>query len=257
MAVVSTPAIVLRAFPYGDTSRILRFLTLEMGVVGVVAKGVRKSGSKTGSGLETFAEGTLTFYHKGTRDLQTFKDFAPEKPRRGLPRQVLRFAGASLLCELVLKHAGEEAVPPLYRTLSEGLDGVEGGPKEDLPSVILAAGWHLVAVLGYRPVLDPCVRCGSSLGEKEMARFDFGAGGLRCARCSGEGDGPRVGPGARMQLRELIRGRPPDGLLLPGAHLRLLSDFVTYHVSGGRPLKSFQLLQSLLRGKEEEDDPER
>ena len=253
MAVVSTPGILLRSFAYGDTSRILRFYTLRMGLVGVVAKGVRTSGSKRGSGLDTFVEGTLTFYHKATRDLQTFKDFAPERVRRGLPRPMLRFAGASLLCELVLKHAGEEAMPPLYEALSEGLDRLEEASVADLPARILAGGWRIVTVLGYRPALDPCVRCGEPLGESEMARFDFSAGGARCTSCGEEGGGPRVGPGARLQLVELTEGPTPDRLVLPGAHLQLLSDFVTYHVSGGRPLKSFDLLAGLLPRDREED----
>lgn len=252
MAVVTTPAILLRSYPYGDTSRILRFFTLDAGLVGVVAKGVRKEGSKSGSGLESFAEGTLTFYQKSSRDLQTYKAFAPGRRRRALAGEVARFAGASLLCELVLKHAAEESAPALYEALARGLDGVAQGPAPDLPAVILASAWHLVSVLGYRPILDHCVRCGNPLGGEEMARFDFGAGGVRCGDCGEEEGGPRVGPGARAQLRKMVRGQPPESLVLPQAHLRLLGDFVTYHVSGGRPLKSIQLLRGSFPPDEEE-----
>jgi recombinational DNA repair protein (RecF pathway) len=47
MAPVGTPAILLRAHAYGETSRILRFLTESHGLLSVMARGVR---GKTGKG---------------------------------------------------------------------------------------------------------------------------------------------------------------------------------------------------------------
>ena len=49
------------------------------------------------------------------------------------------------------------------------------------------------------------------------------------------------------QLRALIAGDAlPDALGRPRAHLQLLSDFITYHVSGTRPLDSFAFLAQML-----------
>lgn len=246
MAVVSTPAIPLRRFPYGETSLILRFYARELGVVGVMAKGARKRGSR-GTGVpETFARGVLTVYVKETRGLQTMKDFAPEKPRRRMGRDVLRFAGASVLGEVVMRHAGEEGNPGLFERLDRSLDRIEEAERDGLLARVLAEGWGLVGALGYRPVLDACVECGETLEEEAMGRFDFGAGGIRCPGCSEEGGGPRIGPAARGQLHALLDGKAVDGLRRPRAHLRLLSDFVTYHVSGSRPLDSFRVLLDLV-----------
>ena len=44
----------------------------------------------------------------------------------------------------------------------------------------------------------------------------------------------------------LVAGEAPQSLLRPRAHLQLLSDFVTYHVSGSQPLGSFSFLARLL-----------
>ena len=80
-----------------------------------------------------------------------------------------------------------------------------------------------------------------------MARFDFAAGGIRCPRCAHDQVGPRLGPGARAQLLALLgTGDPLPSLDRPRAHLRLLSDFVTWHLSAGRPLSSFEVLAGLL-----------
>jgi recombinational DNA repair protein (RecF pathway) len=210
-----------------------------------MGRGVRAGGGRSGSGLDTFAEGTLAVHVKPTRELQTLKEFVPLRPRRALAGDVRRFGGAAVLAELVLRHALEEPNPSLFDALSDGLDRIERATGEDVVPAVLQEAWRLVGALGYRPVLDECVECRSGLGE-ELARFDLAAGGLRCARCGVERGGPRLGPGARAQLEGLLEGELPPRLDRPRAHLRLLSDFVTYHIGAGRPLPSLQVLVELL-----------
>lgn len=253
MAVVTTRGVLLRSHPYSETSRILRFFTEELGIVGVMAKGIRTSGSKGKGAPDTFAGGTLTLYVKESRDLQTYKEFTTTHPRRGLGTSVLRFAAASVLGEIVLRHGGEAAAPVLYAAIDEGLDRLAEVSDPDLPRTLLAHAWGVVSSLGYHPVLDHCVACGRALGSDEMGRFDFGAGGVRCSDCSDPGSGPRLGPGARAQVRDLLAARESD-VTRPRAHLRLLSDFVTYHLSNGRPLDSFRFLDGVLPATAEEED---
>jgi len=252
VAIVTTGAVLLRAHPYSESSLILRFFTELMGTVGVMAKGARRGGTRAGSGLDTFTGGLLTLYTKESRDLQTLKDFEALRPRRGLARHPIRFGGASVVGELVLRHGGESAAPALFKALEAALDSVDQAPDDVIIEAVLSAGWRLVGKLGYEPALDMCVECGRPLDAGEMGRFDLDAGGLRCDGCSGGKGGPRIGPGARMQLANLLAGRP-DPVTHPRAHLRLLSDFVTYHVSGTRPLESFGFLSTLLPHGE---DPE-
>ena len=251
MAIVTTGAVLLRSHPYSETSLVLRFFTELMGVVGVMAKGSRRGGSRTGSWFETFAGGPLTLYVKDGRELQTLRDFSPTRPRRGLARNLIRFGGASAVAELVLRHGGEAPAPALFAVLEDALDGIDRTSDSDALSTVLAAGWGVVAVLGYHPLLECCVACDRTIDAHEVGRFDLEAGGIRCEPCSVGRSGPRVGPGARRQLRGLLSNEA--GLLTrPRAHLQLLSDFVTYHVSGGRPLESFRFLASLLPSDPEE-----
>jgi len=246
MGLVTTRAVLLRSFPYSETSRVLHFYTDTLGGVAVMGKGVRAGGGRSGTGLASFAEGSLTVYLKPTRDLQTLREFAPTRPRRPLATDVRRFGGAAVLAELVLKHAGEDANPTLFDALSGALDRLAEVPSHAIVATLLRDGWLLVSTLGYRPVVEACVECGAALGD-EMARFDFAAGGIRCARCAHEHVGPRLGPGARAQLAALLgTGDAIPSLDRPRAHLRLLSDFVTWHLSAGRPLSSFEVLAGLL-----------
>lgn len=244
MAVIGTSALVLRSFPYGDTSLILRFYTRDLGLVGAIAKGVRKRGARGGGAPATFARGVLTVYVKPGRDLHTMKDFAPERVRRNLPRDPVRFASASVLAEIVLRHTGEEGSPRLFALVDAALERLENTDAGEIVPEVLTRAWSLVGEMGYLPTLDRCISCGDPIGEGEMTRFDLGAGGVRCSRCQ-EGRGRRLGPGAREQLRRLSRGDRVEDLRKPSAHLRLLHDFVAYHLAEGRRLDSFRILLEL------------
>lgn len=246
MSVVTTPAVLLRSHPYSESSRVLRFLTRDEGIVGVMARGVRRQKSRSAPGLDTFAQGDLTVYMKRTRDLQTLKEFTVTVPRRGLGRHPLRLAGASVLGELVLRHGGEGGGAEIFDALGAALDALESASVEAILPTLLREGWGLVVTLGYQPNLAWCPGCGEPLGDDDVGRFDFEAAGVRCPRCSGAEGGPRVGPGARGQLTDFLEGRIPPDLSHLRPHLQLLSDFITYHLAHTRPLDAFRILASLL-----------
>lgn len=241
MTVVSTPAVLLRSFDYSETSRVLKLYTRDVGLVSVMAKGIRRGGARGQGGLDTFSRGELTAYMRPTRDLQTFKEFAVEEAGASLGKDVLRFAGASLLAEIVLLHAAPDPSPQVFERLTGALGRIEAGPRAGIVGAVLAEAWMLVNTLGYEPQIDECVCCGRPLDTSEVSRFDFSAGGVRCSDCAFDHSGPLVGPGARRQLVALLQGTVPAALGKPRAHLRLLHDFVTYHVSGSKPLKTFRV----------------
>ena len=254
MAIVSTPGVLLRSFNYGETSRVLRLYTRDLGLVSVMAKGVRRVGARGRAALETFSRGEITLYMKSTRELQTFKEFSVEEAGSGLGRDLVRFAGASVLAEIVLAHGGPEPNTELFARLTGGLHRIQRQEGREVLRVVLSEGWMLIRALGYEPQLDPCVRCGRSLEGTGLGRFDFAAGGVCCPDCSVDVTGPRVGPGAREQLASLLRGVEPEALDRISAHLQLLHDFSRYHLSGSKPLKSFAFLASVTEDDETEEE---
>lgn len=249
MAPVSTRAVLLRAHAYGETSRVLRFLTEEHGLLGVMAKGVRGRGGKGGTALSTFASGVLTVYVKPNRDLQTMQDFACTRLRGRLGGGMIRFAGASAVSELVLSHAESDPNPTLFHAMEEALDRLEDVPPEMEASAALAGVWGIVGALGFAPELGTCIRCGEPLADDEVGRFSQAAGGVLCARCSEGSREPRVGPVARSQLRALLEGDLTEPVDYPRRHLGLVSDFVAYHVAN-RPLRSLRFLGDVLPEEE-------
>ena len=244
MSLVTTRAILFRAHAYSETSQVLRFYTEDLGLVGVMARGSRRQASKGRGAVDTFGEGVVVLSYRPTRELQSLREFSPTVVRLGLGGSLARLSAASVLAEVVLKHAGQERHPELFARLSSALDLIAEEPDESMLAMFLARSWEVVALLGFAPELGHCTTCGRLLGEEEMGTFDLVAGGVCCSACSNVAEGRRLGPVARRQLGSLVEGRVPPELRKPGAHLGLLDDFVTVHMLGGRRLQSFQFLRS-------------
>ncbi|MXW18092.1 MAG: hypothetical protein F4123_12100 [Gemmatimonadetes bacterium] len=242
MPTVTTPAVLLRAHPYSESSRVLRFYTRELGLVGVMAHGIRKGASKGRGSPGTFGEGVAEIAVRENRELQSLREFTPVRTRFGLAGHLPRLAGASIAAELVLKHAGQEPHAELYDALSAGLDRLEAVSPPGVHGEVLALGWKMVKVLGFGPELAVCIACGEVLEPGDMGRFDLAAGGVRDPRCPAPQGSRRIGPVARAQLRRLLEGRVPSDLRGSRAHLSLLDDFTTLHMLGGRRLGSFRFL---------------
>ena len=243
MSLLSTRAILLRSHAFSESSLILRFFTREKGLVSVMARGVRRRGTPP----EIFSSGVLVLYYRRNRDLQTYREFSVIRAHRGLAGDVRRFAGASLLADLVLHHAGEEPSEILFAGLDAALGRLAESSPDMIASLILAGAWALVSLMGYAPELAVCIDCGQELDETEVGRFDYAAGGVRCRRCAGPAsEAPRIGPRAREQLGALLLGDPVDGLDHPATHVKVLRNYVHHHIAGSRPLPSFPFLESVV-----------
>ncbi|MDE2762108.1 MAG: DNA repair protein RecO [Gemmatimonadota bacterium] len=242
MPAIATAAILLRTHPYSESSRVLRFYTRDLGLLSVMARGVRRAASRGRGAPGTFGEGMAVITVRDNRELQLLHEFTPTKARLGLAGDFRRLAGASVAAELVLRHAGQEPNAELFDSLAAGLDRLETGSPVGATGEVLALCWRMVQVLGFGPELGSCTACGRALEAGEMGRFDVAAGGLRGPECPAPAASRRIGPMARAQLSSLLAGEAPRGLLKPRAHLSLLDDFTTFHMLGGRRLGSFRFL---------------
>jgi DNA repair protein RecO (recombination protein O) len=249
MALLSTDAIILQVLRYGDTSKILRLLTRSAGVQSVIAKGAANPKSKYGGILEPFTEGVAAFYARENRDLQTLGSFELTRSRQSLGSHLVRFGGASLIAELIMRSAIEEPDEQLYLAVQAMLDRIAAAPVDAVESVVLGEAWALIAELGFAPALDECISCGREIGPDEDISFDYTAGGVRCADCASGMPGRVVPAAARMALLQLMRG---EHLILErtAAHWRLLARFLTHHVVDGASLKSLAFLEESLREPE-------
>jgi DNA repair protein RecO (recombination protein O) len=242
MTLSVTEAIVLHAFDYLESSRIIRVLTRESGVLSVLARGARKSRGRYGSALDLFAEGTAQIYVKPNRELQNLASFDVTRSREELAHDVGRFTAASTVAELVLRFAGEESSHDLYDTVVDVLDRIALSPSERTLEDGLSACWRIVAVLGFTPELSSCSLCHTPLRDADEATFSHSSGGIVCQSCSKLAPGGRKLPAsARAAIRHWLEGEDSPPLPEPDArsHQRLLREFLGAHLNDDRPLRAF------------------
>lgn len=244
MPLVLTDAIVLQCFPYAETSRIVRLLTRAAGVQSVIARGATRPRSRYAV-LEPFSEGTASIYIRPTRELQTLGAFDLLRSRQPLGRDLLRFGGASLLAELVLRTASEEGQPGLFDAVSEGLDQLLAAETAVVECTLLATVWRVISVLGFQPALDDCIVCGTAIDRGVAASFDYAAGGLRCDACAAGMPGRRIPVHARNALAAFCLGETVNVAVTEG-HWRLLSRYLDHHLLEGAPLRSLHFLATSL-----------
>jgi DNA repair protein RecO (recombination protein O) len=242
MTLSVTEAIVLHAFDYLESSRIIRLLTREAGVQSVLARGARKSRGRYGSALDLFAEGTAQVYVKPNRELHNLGAFEVSRSRSELAHDIGRFTAASTVAELALRFAGEDASPLLYDTVVDVLDRITRSSPENTIEDGLAGCWRIVSVLGFTPELSSCALCHTPLRDADEATFSHASGGIVCPSCSKLAPGGRKIPAtARAAVRSWLEGAESAHLSEPDArsHQRLLREFLGAHLTDDRPLRAF------------------
>lgn len=227
---------------YLETSRILRLLTRDAGVVSVLARGARNSRKRFGSALDLFAQGTAQLQLKPGRDLHTLAAFDIDRPRSGLSSSLPRFSAATALAECVLRVVHDEAAPGVFDVVGDGLDRIADAEPDGALSAGLGALWQLVAAVGFAPTVDVCANCHTPLSAGEDAVFSHGAGGALCPRCALLVPGGRRLPYAALAaLDSWIQGTPVAlaNVAEARAHQRLFREFLSQHLPDSRRMPAF------------------
>lgn len=239
MPPVSTPAIVLVTLRYGETSKIARLATRELGVQSAIAKGALRPKSRFGAALHLLSEGTATLHLARSGDLHTLTQFDSREIRTGLAERMDRYATASLLSELMLRFAPASRHPESYDLFRDALAVLEAAPAVAVEPLSLRALWRLVSVLGFAPVLDACARDGAAVSPGGSACFSPQDGGMLCDRCARGTVGAQLKPADRANLAALLSAEAELPLLDErhlAAHRRLLERYVRFHLAEGAAL---------------------
>ena len=149
--IVRTDAVVLHAFDYGETSRIVRLLTRQHGVIGVLARGARRTKSQFGSTLQPLSYVQAVYYHRPQRGLQTLKETAHVVRWRRLTAEIDRLTSGLRIAEVARALVEEGEAHPLALDLVvralNAVDETDGFAANAVPWFQL----HLAALLGFSP----------------------------------------------------------------------------------------------------------
>ena len=243
---LKTRAIVLRSLDYGESDRILTFLTDEFGKLKGIAKGARRSKRRFANALEPFSLSTLLFSRRGRGGLVLIEASDVINHFAGIRTDLDRTLVAAYVAELA-DHFSVEGKKnlPLFELLKDFLGFIECGQMTETAERFFEL--RLLQSAGFEPVLDRCVTCGTPLETIESPRFDCREGGIRCTRCTVNGtDFIPVSVGT---LKTLLLGRDIDFTRMPRVGLsgpmaresrEILGCFVR-HLTG-RELKSLNVL---------------
>jgi len=247
MTLLVSEAIVLHAFDYLESSRIVRLVTRDAGMRSGLAKGARKSRRRFASGLDLFAQGIAYLHTKPGRDLDTLSGFEDARTRTELANDLERFHGAEAIAEIALHFGREGADAELFDTIAAALDALAIPSDRDAREVTLSGAWRIVAALGFGPVLMECAECGTPVADDTAALFSHAAGGVLCKRCGSLSVGGRKLPkAARAGIASWMEG----GVIVAftdsdaRAHQRLLREFLGYHLQDGRALRAYEQWES-------------
>lgn len=202
MALYRDQGIVLRTYKLGEADRIVSFLTERHGKVRAVAKGVRKTKSKFGARLEPMSHVALQLYEGRELDIVTQAESLDHF--RANREDLDRLTRGVTLLEAADQIAMErEPNGDLYRML---LGALRSLATRNSALVVAGFHWKLLALEGFRPVVEACVTCGR---EDGLVAFDPTEGGLLCAE---HRRGTRISPEAVGLLQDILGGRLASAL---------------------------------------------
>jgi DNA repair protein RecO (recombination protein O) len=187
-------ALVLRSVAYGESDRIVTLFCRDLGCVGAMARGARKSQRRFGGGLDFGTRGRATLKELPGRDLAILERFEVIERPRHFGDDIARTAHAAYAAELVTRfvapHHGENQLFDWVTTFLAILDE-QGATANRLRVFELG----LLRTLGLAPTLDRCAVCGRIWDEGSdvfaaspvRLRWAPELGGAACESCVNRG----------------------------------------------------------------------
>lgn len=172
-------AVVLRHSDWGEADRLLWLFTREMGKVRAVAKGVRKLRSRKAGHLEPFTH-TGLLLARG-REILLVTQAESLDSFVALRENLTLLGYASYVIEVLDRFTYEEGENlALYRLLVDTLTRLASGRPAEL--AVRYYEVRLLDLLGFRPQLFQCARCGKEI-KAEDQYFSAELGGVICPAC--------------------------------------------------------------------------
>ena len=237
MAIHTADAIVLRQYPYRETSALVTCLTNRFGKIKGLIKGLHGLKPRYRSAMEPLTLNRIVFYEARTSTLHLMTQCdllcAFSELQRDL--EVMRLAASCVeLVDAVVEL--EEPYPELFHLLSATLGHLTTSHGPEAQAVRVHFVLRLLRLVGFQPQLDECTGCGQH--PHDRAFWSPRQGGLLCERCLHED------PSAELieprWLAELVRYAEADEIALDVpvavAIQARLDEFLRWRLD--RPLKT-------------------
>jgi DNA repair protein RecO (recombination protein O) len=239
---LTTEGIVLRLVNYGETDRIVGFLTPDHGKLSAFAPSARTSSKRFGGALDFFSR--LTAEVRPPKDvhgnLWRLQRVELLETHLELRSDLRRLAQASYLSDCLWNLLGDgDPHPELYAWFLRALERLS--TEQVSVATDLRFELEMLSLCGFAPHWEQCLECGARPTE-ERVFFSFHRGGIICGRCR------KVGEGRWIDARSIAMVRNGDTLpVSTAASLRqVLNSFVSHTL--GREPKSQKFREEVFCG---------
>lgn len=196
---------------YGEADAIVTLFTEELGKLGALARGARKSTRRFAAALEPIHTIRVTLDERPGADLCALREAVVVRPRAHILGDLGRLNAAGQALRWVRAGSPNRTPEPeMWAELEALLERLDD-PNDPLPAQthLMASGLRLLKHFGYGLVLEACVRCGKPCDAARPAYVDAGLGGLLCRSCGGAKSPLRhlIDPATRSRLSAASSGR--------------------------------------------------
>jgi DNA repair protein RecO (recombination protein O) len=191
----ATRALLVKRVEYGEADLVLTLFTERYGRVSALARGARKSSRRFAGALEPMHTLEVRLEERPERELFGLREARIATPRRALTSELARMEAAGKALGWLRRAApARTPEPELWLAIESLLDRLAETGSVDANRVLAAAGFRMLAMLGWGLDLERCVSCGKPCPQGQAGLVDATRGGLVCRSCGGARqrlDGPR------------------------------------------------------------------
>lgn len=247
----TTAAIVLRTWPYGESDKIVSFLTESHGKLTGIAKGAKRSRKRFPNSLELFSLVNLRFQERPHSNLVFILSAELLLGFKHLTTSLEKIAFASYLVEITDGLTAEREENRLvFQHLEDGLRYVE--EKGTSLAFLVFFELKLLRLTGYQPFLSRCKGCARNHSDQFDLQWYFSSrdGGVLCESCSRwRKEITPLRPTTLQVLTDFQQraNAPVSGLILPASMIKevrsVTMGFIQSHVD--REIKSASFIHQL------------
>ena len=162
---IKTHGIVLKRFPFSETSLICKIYTRDMGKISILAKGAWKQKNSIGPLFDPLNHLHIQYYNKTTRDVQILKDASFVCPFSYIRNNLSRIIIGLSIVEIIDKSTiDNNPYPVLYRLGFRVLQKLN--EKDQAFWLVYAFFLYQFSLrLGFMPNIHHCSRCNNVIAN--------------------------------------------------------------------------------------------
>jgi len=220
--------VVLKSFPYGETSIIARCYTRDHGKVSVIVKGARRKKSPMAAYFQPMNYLDIVYYHRQTRSLQSVSKASFVEIWSNLNQDLMKITYGLAVIELTEKtNTEDDPHPELFDELTDVLKALDS-EKLRLNLIFWYYQIRLLTILGFKPDFYQLEEVNITLPN------------------------PFSGPNSKIILEDLSNNplHSITNMTATRKDRQAISDYLTafikYHFDGLDSLKTFSVLKQML-----------